>query len=100
MDDILKDVCFSVRRALQGQTLETLRAYTFEIDRARKLLRLRAHFAVAPSDDDLEAVSIVETEIDADFLDLFTAETDTEVVPPGKSLTPLSGGTAYLRTAL
>ena len=97
MDDFFKDVCFSVQRALRGQTPETLRAYLFEIDCARKLLRLRAHFAVPPSDDDLEDISIVEAEIDADFLDHFTAETDTEVVPPGKSLTLLSGGIAYLR---
>lgn len=73
MDDISKDVCFSTQRALRGQTPSTLRAYSFEIDRERKLIRLRAHFAEPPSEDDLEAISIVETEIeiDADFLDHF-----------------------------
>lgn len=97
MEDILKDVCFSARRALQGQTPDTLRAYSFEIDSEKKVLRLRAHFAEPPSEDDLEAISIIETEIDADFLDRFEGETDTEVVAPGKSLSLLPGGVAYLR---
>ena len=94
---LLKLVCGSAKRALYSQTPSTVRAYSFEIDRERKLIRLRAHFAEPPSEDDLEAISIVETEIDADFLDHFEGETDTEVVAPGKSLTLLPGGTAYLR---
>lgn len=97
MSDILKDVCFSAQRALRGQTPDALRAYSFEIDRKRGLVRFRAHFAEPPSEDDLESISIVETEIDADFLDDFAAETDTEIVAPGKSLSLLSGGVAYLR---
>ena len=97
MEEILKNLCFSAKRALRGQTPETLRAYSFEIDPKKKLIRLRAHFAQQPSEDDLEAISVVETEIDADFLDDFKDETGIEVVPPGGALSFLSGGIAYLR---
>ncbi len=95
MNDILKDVCFSAQRALRGQTPDTLRAYSFEIDPERKVIRLRAHFADAPSEDDLEAISVIETEIDADFIDDFERQTDTEIVSPGSSLSLLPSGIAY-----
>jgi hypothetical protein len=39
----LRLVCGSARRALQGQTPATLRAYSFAIDRENKRFRLRAH---------------------------------------------------------
>ena len=94
---LLKLVCGSAKRALHGQTPNTLRAYSFSIDHGAKRILLRAHFGENPSEDDLEAISIVETEIDADFLDHFEGETDTEVVAPGKSLSFLPGGIAYLR---
>ena len=97
MQETLKNLCFSAKRALRGQTPETLRAYSFEIDPEKKLIRLRAHFGENPSEDDLEAISFIETEIDADFLDHYEAETDTEVVALGKSLSFLCGGIAYLR---
>ena len=97
MKEVLKSLCFSAKRALGGQTPETLRAYSFEINPEKKLIRLRAHFGEGPSEDDLEAISIIETEIDADFLDHFEAETDTEVVAPGRSLSFLPGGVACLR---
>ncbi len=97
MEETLKNLCFSAKRALRGQTPETLRAYSFEIDPEKKLIRLRAHFAQPPSEEDLEAISIVETEIDADFLDDFEGETGIEVVAPGTPLSFLSGGVAYLR---
>ena len=97
MEDILEKVCFSAKRALGGQTPETLRAYSFKIDLGHKLIRLRAHFAQPPSEDDLEAIAIVETEIDADFLDRFEAETGIEVAAPGAPMRFLSGGAAFLR---
>ncbi len=97
MSDLLKDVCFSAKRALRGQTPMGLRAYSFAVDADNKRLRLRAHFAQSPSEDDLESISIIETEIDADFLDSYEAETDIEVAPPGQPLSLLLGGTAYLR---
>ena len=97
MDKTLKSVCFSARRALHSQTPDTLRAYSFEIDPERKVIKLRAHFGESPSDDDLDVISIIETEIDADFLDHFEGETDTEVVAPGQSMSLLSGGVAYFR---
>ena len=97
MEEILKSLCFSATRALEGQTPETLRAYSFEIDPGKKLIRLRANFGENPSEDDLEAISIVETEIDADFLDHFEGETDIEVIALGESPSFLSGGVAYLR---
>ena len=97
MDKNLRALCFSAMRALQGQTPDSLRAYSFDIDLERRLIRLRAHFAEPPSEDDLEAISIIETEIDADFLDHFEGETDIEVVAPRKTLSLLPGGVAYLR---
>ena len=93
----LQLVCGSAKRALQGQTPATLRAYSFSIDSDNKRIFLRAHFAEIPSEDDLETISIVETEIDADFLDYFEGETDTEVVAPGTAPSFLPGGIAYLR---
>ncbi len=97
MEETLKNLCFSAKRALREQTPETLRAYSFEIDPEKKLIRLRAHFAQPPSEDDLEAISVVETEIDADFLDDFEGETGVKIVAPGMPLSFLSGGVAYLR---
>ena len=58
---------------------------------------MRADFAGSPSDDDLDAISIVETEIDADFLDHCDADTDIEVVAPQQTMSPLSSGLAQLR---
>lgn len=97
MSEIHELLCFSAKRALGGQTPDTLRAYSFEIDQAKKRILLRAHFAVAPSEDDLEAISVIETEIDADFLGHFEGQTDIEVVAPGMPLSFLSDGIAYLR---
>ena len=97
MDDVLRSLCFSAQRALEGQTPEMLRAYSFGIDPDNKLIRLRAHFAQPPSEDDLETISIIETEIDADFLDHFEAETEIEVAAPGAAMAFLSGGVAFLR---
>lgn len=94
---LLKLVCGSARRALHSQTPSTLRAYSFAIDHNSRHIILRAHFGEPPLENDMEMISIVETEIDADFLDHFEAETQTEVVAPGKSLTLLSGGVAYLQ---
>lgn len=98
MDEFLKNLCFSAKRALRGQTPKTLRAYSFALDNENRRVLLRAHFGEAPSEDDMEAISIVETEIDADFLDHFEAVTDTELALPGTALSFLSGGIAYLRS--
>jgi hypothetical protein len=94
---LLRLVCGSVKRALSGQTPASLRAYSFAIDNDNKRILLRAHFGENPSEDDLEVISIIETEIDADFLDHFEGETDTEVVAPGTTPSFLTGGVAYLR---
>ena len=94
---LLKRLCWSAQRALEGQTPSTLRAYSFEIDHSRKRVLLRAHFGDQPSDDDLEAIGFIETEIDADFFDDFEGETDTEIVSPEQRLSFLPGGIAYLR---
>jgi hypothetical protein len=90
-------VCSSAKRALRGQTPATLRAYSFAIDNDNKCILLRAHFGEHPSENDLEAISIIETEIDADFLDHLEGETDTEVVTTGVTPSFLLGGIAYLR---
>ncbi len=96
-ESVLADVCFSARRALRGQTPASLRAYSFAVDETSKLILLRAHFAVAPSAADLADISVVDTEICADFLDRFETKTDVEVAPPATSLSLLDGGIAYLR---
>jgi hypothetical protein len=96
-EHLIRLVCGSAMRALRNQTPTGLRAYSFAVDGERRRIRLRAHFAETPSENDLEAVSIIETEIDADFLDHFEGETDIEVVAPGAPLSFLSGGIAYLR---
>jgi len=67
-EELLSDVCFSATRALRGQTPVGLRAYSFAIDLEIREILLRAHFDAPPSEDDLEDISVVETEIDADFL--------------------------------
>ena len=94
---LLRLVCGSAKRALRGQTPATLRACSFAVDNGNKRILLRAHFGENPTEDDLEAISIVETEIDADFLDNFEAETDTEVVVADAMPSFLPGGVAYLR---
>jgi hypothetical protein len=94
---LLRLICGSAKRALNSQTPATLRAYSFVVDNDNRRILLRAHFAEDPSEDDLGAISIVETEIDADFLDHFEGETDTEVVATGTTPSFLSGGIAYLR---
>ncbi len=42
-------------------------------------------------------MSVVETEIDANFLDHFEGRTEIEIAPAGEPLLFLSGGIAYLR---
>ena len=90
-------VCGSAKRALHGQAPKGLRAYSFAVDSVRKCILLRAHFAESPSGNDLEAISIIETEIDADFLDHFEGETSIKVVAPGTTPSFLPNGIAYLR---
>ncbi len=96
-EQLLRDICGSARRALDGQTPSTLRAYSFAIDHSTGLILLRAHFAEEPSETDLEDISVVDTEIYSDFPDHFETKTDTEVVSSGKNLSFLPGGIAYLR---
>jgi len=96
-EHLLHSVCVFAKRALGGQTPTNLRAYSFAIDYKEGRILLRAHFANPPSEDDLEDISIVETEIDGDFLDRFVGETDVEIARPGQPLSFLSGGIAYLR---
>lgn len=96
-DRLLKVVCFSAKRALNTQTPTTLRAYSFAVDKINRLIQLRAHFGEQPSQDDLENISIIETEIDADFLDHFEGQTIIEVVAPSLPLSFLAGGVTYLR---
>ena len=54
-----------------------------EVDIPRHLLRLRAHFAVPPSEDDLEDMFCVETDIFSDYVDDTFIETEIEVLAPG-----------------
>lgn len=96
-EDLVRELCWNAKRALQGETPASLRAYSFAMDREAKEIRLRAHFDSAPSEDEAESMSCVETEIAATFLDRFETETDIEVAPAGTPLALLADGVAYLR---
>lgn len=93
---LLQLVCGSAKRALRSQVPATLRAYSFAVDIKNKQILLRAHFCEKPSEDDLDLMSVVETKIDADFLDHFEGRTEIEVFAPNKAPSFLSGGIAYL----
>ena len=95
----LNHICWYVKRALQDQTPRNLRAFSYQVELDRKLIRLRAHFDSTPSEDELEEISCVETEIIADFdgATIENFDTDVEVVPVGQPLSFLPGGIAYLR---
>lgn len=90
-------VCLSARRALQGQTPKSLRAYSFKIDTLTKKIHLRAHFDQTPSEDDLDDMIFVDGEIDADFIDYFETSTDIDIAPMGTTPAFLPGGIACLR---
>ena len=92
-------VCRCAQRALSGRTPGGLRAYSFQVDPAKRTIVLRAHLDAHPSADDLEEISVVESEIMADFaIDAVeTITTDIEVVPVGWALSFLSAGIAWLR---
>lgn len=94
---LLRLVCASAKRALHGQTPATLLAYSFAIDEDHKRILLRAHFGEQPSEDEMDTISIVEAEIDADFLGHFEGKTDIEVAAWGAALSLLPGGIAYRR---
>jgi hypothetical protein len=96
-DRLLHSVCVFAKRALEGQTPKSLRAHSFAIDKHRKIILLRAHFAERPSEEDMENISVAETEIDADFVDQFVVETGVEISSVGTPLSFLPGGIAYLR---
>ncbi|MBO1077539.1 hypothetical protein [Roseomonas haemaphysalidis] len=69
-----------------------------EVDIPRQLLRLRAHFAVPPSEDNLEDMFCVETDIFSDYVDDTFIETEIEVLAPGAEPNFLPGGVAYRRS--
>jgi hypothetical protein len=82
---------------LEGQTPDNLRALSIAVDLSTATIFVRAHFFAVPSEQDVEDISVVETEIDADFYPTLTAETDVEIVPLGVAPRFLGGGVAYLR---
>lgn len=93
------DLVGFAQRALRDQTPEALLAYSVDIDIPRHLLRLRAHFAAPPSENDLDDLDSIEGEIFADYVDDTFIETEIEIVAPGREMQPLPGGLAYVKQA-
>jgi hypothetical protein len=91
------DVLGTARHVLVGQTPESLLAYSVAVDHDNRRILLRAHFAVPPSEDDLEDMSVVETEILAAMPDDIETRTEIEIVSPGAVPALLPGGVAYQR---
>jgi hypothetical protein len=75
-----------------------MEAYSADVDTRRHLIKLRAHFYAAPSDEDLDELFCVEGEIHADYdADDTKIETEIEVMAPGAEPAFLPGGVAFRR---
>jgi hypothetical protein len=91
-------VILSAERALRGQTPDNLRAYSVAIDPTAREIVLRAHFYAPPSEQDLEDMSVAETEVDADFWNQFTnTRTEVDIAPLGTAPQFLPGGVVFNR---
>jgi hypothetical protein len=69
-----------------------LRLLSFAVDNDNNVPSCGRIFGEDRSEDDLEAVSKTETEFDADFLNRFKGETDTEVVATNTTLSFFASG--------
>lgn len=94
---VLQRLHASAQRALRGQTPSHLVAYSFDADPTRAVLHLKAHFSSAPTQDEVEMLQVVETEILADFEDEFEARTEIDIVPARTTPVLLRGGVAFRR---
>jgi hypothetical protein len=94
---LLERLHASAQRALRGQTPSRLVAYSVNVDPTRPVLHLKAHLSSAPTEDEVEMLQVVETEILADFEDEFEAQTEIEVVPAQSTPVLLRGGVVFRR---
>lgn len=86
------------RHGLKGQTPPTLAALSIGVDRAGRWLRIRAHFDQPASEDDIEDIQSVGTEIVSQWvIPGWKIEEDWEVLPPGQPPNLLPGGIAFRR---
>ncbi|MXP63702.1 hypothetical protein E0493_10120 [Roseomonas sp. M0104] len=99
LSKLRENLLWSAQRALPGKMPASLHAYSVKVERPQKKLRLRAHFHEPPSEDDIEDLLAVETEIFADFFDDVRVETEIEVIAPGEKPNFLAEGVAYQRPA-
>ncbi|HYF09622.1 MAG TPA: hypothetical protein VD970_18535, partial [Acetobacteraceae bacterium] len=77
---MLNKIAASAARAVHGRDLPHLIAYSYDFDEAIRAIRLKAHFAVLPSEDEIEEVQDAETEVLADFGPSFSTMTEIELV--------------------
>lgn len=77
----LDRLCVCLQIGLQGQTPSNLRAVSCSENGPEFFIR--AHFDSAPSEDEAEEISCVETEVYASFPDDTLIETDVEVAAVG-----------------
>ncbi len=89
----------AARSALEGQTPDSLLAYSFDLWEEPHTVLLKAHFEGLPSMDDIETMNSVEAEISADFPDDFLTRTELQIVMPWQKPVLLPGGVAYSRAA-
>ncbi len=94
---VLERLHASAQRALRGQTPSRLVAYSVDVDPTRPILHLKAHFSSTPTEDEIEMLQGVETEILADFEDEFETQTEIEVVPAHSTAVLLGGGVVFRR---
>ncbi|MXP63701.1 hypothetical protein E0493_10115 [Roseomonas sp. M0104] len=97
LERLREKLLWSARRALGGQTPASLVVYSVAGDQVQKRLRLLAQFDEQPSEDDLEDLACVETEIFSDFFDGVSIKTEISIVAPGEELDLLPDGMAYRR---
>ncbi|QYU68385.1 hypothetical protein J4558_26880 [Leptolyngbya sp. 15MV] len=94
---VLERLHASAQRALRSQTPARLVAYSVDVDPAQPVLHLKAHFSSAPTEDEIEMLQGVETEILADFEDEFETQTEVDVVPAHTTPGLLRGGVVFRR---
>ncbi|MBC9210046.1 hypothetical protein IBL26_24690 [Roseomonas aerophila] len=92
------DLILAARLALRDQTPECLAAYSVDVDIPRHLLKMRAHCASQPSEEEMEDLFCAETEIFSYYFDDTFVETEIEVLAPGAEPNFLPGGVAYRRS--
>ena len=88
-----KEILLSVQRALLGAVSPALRGVTIDWD--RETIRIIAFFDGLISDDDIESMSVVETEVMADFLPEYSVSMETKRFDSPSQITCLKAWAYY-----